>query len=427
MADEARKRHPILRALSHRNFAIFEGGLFPSYMTGWMQRVGAGWLAWELTHSPVWLGIIAAADLAPMLVLAPFAGAWTDRVNPLPLIRIAQALLLLQAALMSVLTATGWMSIEVLLALTIFSGLIYPFHSTARQSIIPSTVGREDFAPAIALDSALFHSTRFIGPAIAAFIIPAYGVQGTFFCHVLGSSLCLTTFLMLRLKPPDRSQAYGRNLFAQVADSLSYVARHDGLRPMLLLLAFTSTFVRPLQDMLPGFAGDVFHGGPRELAWLSSSVGIGAMAGAIYIATRGSLVGLARVTIVGYCGTGLAALCFVATNYFWFGVLCCAGIGFFLNVMSTSIQSLMQFSAEDSMRGRVMSLYLLIYRGMPAVGAVIIGFLASTFSLRIAGGVAAVTCLIYILFVLPKQAAIANSMENPPPRRAAKPDINVAS
>ncbi|MDF2114586.1 MFS transporter [Roseiarcaceae bacterium H3SJ34-1] len=424
MSGETPKRLPIARALSHRNFAIFEGGLFPSYLSGWMQRVGAGWLAWELTHSPVWLGIIAAADLAPMLVLAPLAGAWTDRVNPLPLIRIAQALLLLQAVLMSLLTATGWMTIEVLLVLTIYSGLVYPFHSTARQSIIPATVAREDFAPAIALDSASFHSTRFIGPAIAAFIIPAYGVQGTFFSHVLGSTLCLTTFLMLRLKPPDRSQSRGRNLFAQVADSLSYAAGHGGLRPMLLLLAFTSTFVRPLQDMLPGFAGDVFHGGPRELAWLSSSVGIGAMAGAIYIAMRGSLAGLTRVTMVGYCGTGLAALGFVATNNLWIGVLCCAGIGFFLNVMSTSIQSLMQFAAEDSMRGRVMSLYLLIYRGMPAVGAVIIGFLASTFSLRIAGGVAAGICLIYIVSVLPKQAVIANSMENPPPRRPAKPDIN---
>jgi hypothetical protein len=326
---------------------------------------------------------------------------------------------------MSVLTFAGWMSIEVLLALTIFSGFIYPFHSTARQSIIPATVAREDFAPAIALDSALFHSTRFIGPAIAAFIIPAYGVQGTFFAHVLGSTLCLTTFLMLRLKPPDRSQARGRNLFAQVADSLSYAAGHAGLRPMLLLLAFTSTFVRPLQDMLPGFAGDVFHGGPRELAWLSSSVGIGAMAGAIYIAMRGSLVGLTRVTVVGYCGTGLSALGFVATDNLWIGVLCCAGVGFFLNVMSTSIQSLMQFAAEDAMRGRVMSLYLLIYRGMPAVGAVIIGFLASAFGLRIAGGVAAGICLVFIVSVLPKQAAIASSMENPPPRRTAKPDINV--
>ncbi len=95
---------PILRCLSHRNYAIFEGGLFPNYATGWMQRVGAGWLAWELSGSPVWLGIIAAADLAPMLVLAPIAGAWTDRVNPLPLIRLAQAGLLIQAALLAAFT-----------------------------------------------------------------------------------------------------------------------------------------------------------------------------------------------------------------------------------------------------------------------------------------------------------------------------------
>ena len=421
MSGEARQRHGVVRALSYRNYAIFEGGLLPSYLSGWMQRVGVGWLAWELTGSPAWLGIIAAADLAPMLVLAPLAGAWTDRVNPLPVIRVAQMLLLAQALALSALTFAGWMSIEALLALTVFSGLVYPFHSTARQSIIPSTVGREDFAPAIALDSASFHSTRFVGPAIAAFIIPAYGVQGVFFVHVIGTAICLATFLMLRLKPPDRSQARSRNLFAQVADSLTYVARHKGIRPMLLLLLFASTFVRPLQDMLPGFAGDIFHGGARELAWLSSSVGVGAMAGALYIASRGSLVGLTRVAVIGYCGTALAALGFVATANFWIGVLCCACVGFFLNVMSTSTQALMQFAADDSMRGRVMSLYLLVYRGMPAAGALVIGLVASAFGLRIAGGLAAGACLIFMMTVLPNRSAIANILEDPRPSRTAEP------
>lgn len=413
-SDAAPRRPSILRALSHRNFAIFEAGLLPHYLTGWIQRVGAGWLAWELTASPAWLGIIAAADLAPMLVLAPLAGAWTDRIIPLPLMRAMQALLVVQSLLMSVLTYAGWMSIEVLLALTVFAGCVYPFQASARQSIIPSTIAREDFAPAVALDSASFHSTRFVGPAIAAFIIPTYGVQGTFVAAVIGSSVCLVALLMLRLKPPDRSQARDRHLLAQMADSLAYVTKHKGLRPILFLLAFISVCVRPLQDMLPGFAGDVFHGGARELAWLTSSVGVGAMAGAFYVALRGGLANLTRLGLSGYCGAGLAALAFVATQNIWIGVLACASIGFFLNVMSTSTQALMQIATDDAMRGRVMSLYLVIYRGMPAVGALAIGFLASQFGLRVAGAVVALIALAFFLAILPQRATIVTSFENPP-------------
>lgn len=413
MTEVSPQRSSIRRALSHRNFAIFEAGLLPHYLTGWIQRVGAGWLAWELTESPAWLGVIAAADLAPMLVLAPLAGAWTDRINPLPLIRAAQAMIVVQAVLMSALTYAGWMSIEVLLALTIFVGCIYPFHSSARQSIIPATIARADFAPAVALDSASFHSTRFIGPAIAAFIIPLYDVQGTFVAHIFGSAICLISLLMLRLKPPDRSQARGRHLLAQVADSMAYAARHDGLRPILLLLTFASVCVRPLQDMLPGFAGDVFHGGARELAWFSSSVGVGAMIGAFYIAWRGGLAGLTRITMIGYGGAGLAALVFIATENVWVGILGCAGIGFFLNIMSTSTQALMQLATDDAMRGRVMSLYLVIYRGMPALGALAIGFVSSLFSLQMAGALAALICLAFLLTILPKRAAIAANFENP--------------
>ena len=205
MAKQGNKT-PLLRVLSYREFALFEGGLFPQYMTGWIQRVGAGWLAWELTGSPTWLGIIAAADLAPMLVIAPFAGAFADRLEPLRLIRWSQILLMVQALCLLLLSVSGYMRIEYLFVLTLISGMIYPFHSTARQSIIPSTVPREDFSGAVAIDSACFHSNRFIGPMLAAFIIPAFGVNGAFAAHVIGSFLSVGAFYVLHLPPPDRSQ-----------------------------------------------------------------------------------------------------------------------------------------------------------------------------------------------------------------------------
>ena len=409
---EPSSKPPILRCLSHRNYAIFEGGLFPNYATGWMQRVGAGWLAWELSGSPVWLGIIAAADLAPMLVLAPIAGAWTDRVNPLPLIRMAQAGLLVQAALMALFTYMGWMTIEILFGLTVLAGVIYPFHSTARQSIIPATVPRIDFPSAIALDSASYHSNRFIGPAIAAFVIPIWGVAGAFVAHVVGSAFCLIALTILRLAPPDRSSVRRGALFADVAEGMRYAFHHQGLRPILVMLIFASLSVRPLQDMMPGFAGGVFNAGAQGLAWLTSALGLGAMSGAVYIASRGALSGLTKVSMLGYLGTALAVLGFVASKNLMLGVVFGVMVGFGINVMSTSIQALMQFAVEDRMRGRVMALYLLIFRGTPAIGALAIGLMADHYGLQISFALAAALCLAVLVFVAPGRAQMAQALEH---------------
>jgi MFS family permease len=414
------KKPPILRCLSHPKFALFEGGLFPHYTTGWMMRVGAGWLAWELTGSPAWLGIIAAADLMPMLFLAPIAGAWTDRVNPLRLIRVAEAALFVHATLLAVTTYLGLINIEILFALSLFAGCVYPFHSTARQSIIPLTVPREDFPAAIALDSASFHSNRFIGPALAAFVIPAFGVQGVFFAHMIGSAVCLTAFFILRVAPPDRSKARGTALLSAVMEGMRYAANNKGLRTMLLLLVVASVCVRPLQDLLPGFAGGVFDAGATGLAWLTSSIGVGAMLGAVYIAARGALAGLTSLAMLGYFGTAAAALGFVATTNLWVAVAFGALLGFSLNVMSTSIQALMQLATDDRMRGRVMALYLLLFRGFPALGALALGFLADVIGLRLSIAISAGLSLVFLMTMIPRRKSVAAELETG--AKSAAPD-----
>lgn len=408
------KKPPILRCLSHPNFALFEGGLFPHYMTGWMMRVGAGWLAWELTESPAWIGVIAAADLMPMLFLAPIAGAWTDRVNPLRLIRVAEAALFVHATLLALTTWLGLINIELLFALSVFAGVVYPFHSTARQSIIPRTVPREDFPAAIALDSASFHSNRFIGPALAAFAIPAFGVKGVFFAHVLGSAICLTTLLMLRLPAPDRSKARGTALFSAILEGMRYAAANKGLRVMLGLLVVASVCVRPLQDLLPAFAGQVFDAGAPGLAWLTSSIGVGAMIGAIYIAARGALSGLTTLAMLGYFGTAASALGFVATQNLWVAVFFAGMLGFSLNVLATSIQALMQLATDDRMRGRVMALYLLLFRGFPALGALALGFLANVIGLRLSFAISAGLSIAFLAVMLPQRKAVAAQLEAAP-------------
>jgi MFS family permease len=404
---------PLLRVLSYRKFALFEGGLFPQYMTGWIQRVGAGWLAWELTESTAWLGVIAAADLAPMIIIAPFAGAVADRLEPLRLIRLSQILLMVQAICLLTLSLSGYMRIEYLFALTLFSGMVYPFHSTARQSIIPSTVPRQDFSGAVAIDSACFHSNRFIGPTLAAFIIPAFGVNGAFFAHVIGSFLSVGAFHALRLPPPDRTRRSRGNLFGDVGQTFVYAWRHPAIRPLLLILFCASFFVRPVQDMLPGFAEAVFSGNARTLAWLTSAMGIGALAGALHVAIRGGTRGLTDFCIIGYVCTAAGGLGISLAPNLWAGLLFLFIGGYGLNVMSTCVQALMQLAVDDHIRGRVLSLYLLFYRGIPAIGALLVGVAAEVYGLRGATGAGGLLCILMLVVIWPTRRPIIALLETP--------------
>jgi MFS family permease len=387
------------------------GGMAPSLVTLWMQRVGIGWLAWELTHSPAWLGAVAAADLAPMLVIAPFAGAITDRGNPWKQSLITQSLLVCQAVIVAAFTVTGWITIEILFALSLFSGCLQPFNSTARHAIVPSTVPRDAFATAIATDSALFNTSRFIGPALAGLLIPFAGVGGVFVVHSFGCALFVVALWFMDLPPPDHSGRERRNILGDVVESLAYVRHHAGIGPLFLLLVIVSVFIRPLQDMLPGFAGSIFHTGAVGLAWLTSAMGVGATISAVWIAMRGHVAGLTRAVVLGSLGLSLSVAAFVATDLMWVSVLAAALTGYTFNNITTGIQTLVQSAIANQQRGRIMGLYTLIYRGTPAFGSIAIGVLAESLGLRLTFAIAALLAFGAWTITAPRRRTITAAVE----------------
>jgi MFS family permease len=407
---------PILRIWRHHNYALFVAGVTPHFITSWIQRVGVGWLAWELTHSTVWLGAVATADLAPILLLAPIAGAVTDRIDPLWLSRISQVFLVIQAVVLAALAATGLVTIELLLALSLVTGIAQPFAQASRIKLLPALVPREDFAAAVALDSVCFHGSRFIGPAIAAFLIPAAGVGGTFIAHLAGSAVFMALLMLVSAPPPGQRGGRRHNILLEVSDGLAYVHRHAGIAPVFLMLTVVSLFLRPVQDMLPGFAGDVFQTGAVGLAWLTCSMGAGAMVASALVATRGRVQGLTLAVVLGCLGLALATAGLVSTDSFWVGVVFVALSGFTLNGMSTSIQVLVQSAVSEEMRGRVMSLYIVIFRGFPAAGALVVGLAAEQFGLRLTFAIGAGLCFATWLAVAPRRQAIAASLEETPGR-----------
>jgi MFS family permease len=385
-----------------------------------MQRVGVGWLAWELTHSPVWLGIIAAADLAPVLVLAPLGGALADRGSPLRQITIAQMLILCQAVALASLTYAGLMTIELLFALALFLGLIQPFSVGARHAVVPSTVPRALFPSAVAIDSAIFQTSRFIGPALAGALIPLFGVGSTFVAHAIGVAIFLVALFCLKLPPRERKQGPNGHILQDIREGYVYVRGHAGIWPLFMLLGAVSILLRPLQDMLPGFAGGVFQSGAVGLAWLTSSMGVGATVSATWIATRGHIRGLTSVFIFGCLGLILATLAFAASGYLWMAVVFGAFAGFFLNTMSTSTQALVQTAVSDHMRARVMSLYTVMYRGTPAIGAIGIGVVADLIGLRLTFAISAAICFAAWILAAPRRKTMAAALETEAPR--SRPD-----
>ena len=405
----------VRRALRHRNHFLFSAGMAPSLITLWMQRLAVGWLTWELTHSPAWLGIIAFADLFPAVVLSPIAGALIDRVDPMRPMILSQAVFLVQAFILAVLSFAGLLTIESLLALAIVLGLTHPFNTASRHTILPSLVPRTDLSAAIAINSSLYNVARFIGPAAAGAVIVTGGVTWAFACNVLGYLVFLLALFRMDVAPPERRPRSETTLFGEVAEGWRYTVAHPGIRPVLVLLVITAVVSRPVLDLLPGFAGDVFDRGAGGLAWLTAAMGLGAMLGALWLALRGVLAGLTTITVSAVLVLALALGAFTAMDHFFLALPFLAISGFAMVVNGIGSQTLIQSSVAPAMRGRVMSLYTLIYRGMPALGAVVMGWLAEGFGLPATLGGGAVLCLVAWGWAARRRRGMAVALEDKGP------------
>ena len=402
---------PIVRVWRHRNFALFMSGIGPHYVTGWMQRIGVGWLAWELTHDFRWLGAVAAADLAPMILIAPFAGAVVDRSDPMRQIKFTLALIWLHGLTLALLSLAGLMTVEMLFAITLVNGSLMPFYNAARTTIVPACVPREDFPSGVSLDSSLFHGSRFIGPMIAAFIIRDFGIGWCFIAHVVGIAFFIFQVFRMDVTPPVRG-ARTSSIFEDVLAGLSYVRQHPGIFPLFMLMTTASIAARPLQDFLPAFSDRIFASGAEGFAVLAAGMGVGAMLGAMWIALRGHTRGLTYIVILQAIALAISMFGFVATKNLMMASAFGAMSGFTLTVMATGISALTQLAVNDGMRGRVMSLFAMIYRGVPAIGALAIGFAAQTVGLRTAFAMAGFGCVLTWLWMAERHAAVDREMND---------------
>jgi len=402
---------PMLQIWSHRNYACFMGGMTPGLVTLWMQRIGTLWLAWELTRSNTWVGIIVAVDYAPMVVLAPFVGAVTDRSDPVHQQKVAQWIVLGLSALNALLIFSGAMNIWLLLVLSLALGCTHPFNAISRHSIVPNTVPKADIPTALATDSALFNVARFIGPALAGIVIEVWGVTATFAVNSFGCAFYLVGLYAMRLEMPERRHAAPRGMLGDIAEGFAYVRGHAGIAPLFLLMTASAIWLRPLQDLLPGYAEGVLNAGASGLGWLTAGMGIGATIAAVFVAVYGTTSGLTLMVLLAFLINLIATLCFVSTGYLWLAVLFGAVWGGTLTLMSTGVQALVQSAVDNAIRGRVMALYTMIYRGVPFLGAIVIGWAGDRIGLQLAFAIAVLLCVFPWLRALRSRGSITVALE----------------
>jgi MFS family permease len=405
--------HAIARALRHRDFAIYTAGNAISLIGSWMQRLAIGWLAWELTGSGAWLGTIAFADLFPTIIVGPIAGAVADRWNRLHVTKTTQSLALCQSAILYLLTATGQMNIWILCALTALGGIISAFNQPARLALVPSLVPRSDMVAAVAIVSIIFNLARFIGPAVAGLMIVGTGLSAAFLVNTLTYVVFLAALALVRAAPQSNSPEQPA-FIEQVVEGMRYALFHKGIGTILVLTIVTSVFSRPLAELLPGFASEVFHSGADGLALLTSTVGVGAVVGGFWVGGRSEARGLTRVSLMTSLTMAVAGMAFTATDRLWAAIPLLGIMGFAMSSSGIASQTLVQLAVPGSMRGRVLSLYGLIARGGPAVGALTMGLASERLGFRIPVALGCLIAAVTAIWMLARESRISAQLEQEP-------------
>jgi MFS family permease len=301
------------RAFGNRNYRLYFAGQGVSLIGTWMTRLATGWLVFRLGGADAaWLlGAVSFAGLAPAFFLGPLAGALVDRWNRHTVLVITQLLSLVQSAALAGVAFTavpGTGTIWMIAGLSVFQGLINSFDMPARQALLVELIARrEDLSNAIALNSSLVNGSRLIGPAVAGAVIAAAGEAWCFVIDAVSYLAVVVALLLMRLPARERSRPTG-SVIRHMVEGVRYAFGFAPIRSLLLLLALVSFAAMPYSVLLPVFAAEVLHDGPNTLGLLSAASGAGALVGALYLASRSSVLGLGRVIVVATLtlGVGLA-------------------------------------------------------------------------------------------------------------------------
>jgi MFS family permease len=365
-----------LRALRSRNYRLFFTGQTVSLIGTWMTQVATSWLVYRLTGSPWLLGIVGFAARIPTFLLGPFAGVWVDRWNRHRTLVVTQILSMVQSFALAGLALAGIITIREVIWLGLAQGIINSFDMPARQAFVIQMVeDRADLGNAIALNSSMVNTARLLGPSIAGVVIAALGEGYCFLIDGFSYLAVIASLLAMRIAPAQPRKA-GKAIWQDLNEGWSYVTHFVPIRSILLLLALVSLVGMQYTVLMPIFAAQVLHGAAHTLGFLMGASGLGALAGAMFLASRKNVLGLGRMVPMAAVGFGVALIALGLSRFLWLSLLLMLIVGGAMMIQMAASNTILQTIVQDDKRGRVMSFYSMAFLGMAPFGSLLAGALA---------------------------------------------------
>jgi len=407
VSDEAaqRGRPRLTRALSSRNYRLFFGGQTVSLVGTWITRIATSWLVYRLTGSALLLGIVGFCGQIPTLLLAPFTGVLVDRWDRQRILLVTQVLSLAQSVALAVLTLGGVITVTHVLVLQVVQGIINAFDTPARQAFVVEMVeDRADLPNAIALNSSMVNASRIVGPSVGGIIIAAVGEGWCFAIDAVSYLAVLGSLMAMRLERRARAPKQTR-MREELATGFRYVTQFVPVRTALLLLSLVSIMGMPYTVLMPAISTKVLHGGPHTLGFLMTASGAGALCGALYLASRRSVLGLGRVMTLSVIGFGAGLTAFSFSRVEWLSLLILPTVGAGMMVTMAATNTIIQTVVEEDLRGRVMAFYTMAFLGTAPIGSLIAGVAADRIGSQrtiLLGGLSCIVAGLWFAARLPK-------------------------
>ena len=398
------------RALRHRNFRLFFAGQTISLVGTWMTRIATSWLVYRLTGSALLLGVVGFVGQIPTFLLAPFAGVWVDRLDRRMLLVWTQVLLGAQSLIMAALIFAHRINMTEIIGLSVLQGLVNAFDMPTRQSFVIQMVeDKRDLPNAIAINSSMVNIARLIGPALAGFVIAAYGEGPCFLVDGLSYLAVIASLLMMQLKPLALTRA-ATSMLTQLSEGWTYVRGFIPIRDILLLFAMGSLLGMPFLLLMPVFATKILHGDSHTLGYLMGASGFGALAAALSLAARKSVKGLLPTIPLGTLLFGAALIAFGFSHVLLLSLALMALTGFGMMQAMAASNTVIQSIVPEDKRGRVMSYYTMAFVGMAPFGSLLTGELAHRFGAAPAVMITGVCLVLGSLWFLTRMRVIATIM-----------------
>jgi len=407
-------------ALKHRNFRLFWTGQMVSLIGTWMQTTGQAWLVLQLTHSAWLLGLVGALQFLPVMLLALFGGVIADRVPKKNLLLFTQSFATLQAILLWILVVTGTVQLWHILVLALMLGVTNALDMPTRQAFVVEMVGREDLPNAVALNSSLFNMARIVGPGLGGLLIAWLGVTPLFLLNaisfvpvLIGLALIDPSQLHSLVKPVIAGTVVQKQSTMQsLHEGLSYIAKTPSVLLIIIVIGAVSLFGINFNVVLPLFATDVLHAGPVGFGLLSSAIGFGALVSALWLAWGNKTPSIQHMLLGAIIFSVLEA-CFALSHLYVLSMILIAAVGFAQITFSATANTTLQTVTPDHLRGRVMSVYMVVFAGSVPLGNLFTGGLAHLYgapiSLLLGAGLSFIAAFAGWILRTPAEKSFAQS------------------